>query len=242
MTPTMPLAFAAGMLSFLSPCVLPLVPSYLAYLGGSAVDAGEARRWVIVRNSLFFILGFSLVFIALGAGASALGSLMRGNRNWLMSIGGVLIITFGLIMLGVLKLPWISRVFYREKRVQYRGESHTPVGALLLGMSFSAGWTPCIGPILGTILGLAGMSATLSDGVLLLVAYALGLALPFLLAALAVGSFARVSKGFMRYLPWVERAAGGILVVIGIMMLTGTFVTINSYLMEITPRWLMERL
>lgn len=234
MTPTLPLAFAAGVLSFLSPCVLPLVPSYLAYVGGSA----QAERSLVVRNGLFFTLGFGLVFVALGASASFLGSLLRGHKDLLTVVGGVLVIAFGLVMLGVIKVPFL----YRDSRPQFRGESNTPAGALLLGMAFAAGWTPCIGPILGGILTLAGAAGTLGQGVGLLAVYSLGLAVPFLLAAALIGPFMSFSKGFRRYLPWVERVAGGVLLVAGVLMVTGTYTTINAYLIKITPDWLISRL
>jgi cytochrome c-type biogenesis protein len=233
-TPTLPLAFAAGVLSFLSPCVLPLVPSYLAYVGGSA----QARRRVVVRNGLFFVLGFGLVFVALGASASFLGALLRAQKDVLTVVGGALVIAFGLVMLGVIRLPFL----YRDARPRYQGEANTPVGALLLGMAFAAGWTPCIGPILGGILTLAGASGTLGQGVGLLAVYSLGLAVPFLLAALLIGPFLEFSRGFRRYLPWVERVAGGILLVAGVLMVTGTYTALNAYLIKITPDWLISRL
>ena len=234
MTPTLPLAFLAGLLSFLSPCVLPLVPSYLAYVGGSA----DARRALLVRNSLLFILGFSLVFIALGASASAVGALLRDNLRLLTLFGGALVVFFGLAMLGVFKVPWL----YRDTRPQFRGESRTPRGALLLGMAFAAGWTPCIGPILGAILTMAGASGTLASGVALLGAYAIGLGVPFLLAALLLDPFIRLSRRFRRFLPWFERGAGVLLVIAGLLMLTGTYTVLNSYLIRITPDWLLSRL
>ena len=215
MTPTVSLAFVAGILSFLSPCVLPLVPSYLAYVGGSS--AAEQKRAVTLLNSLLFILGFSLVFIALGASASALGSLLRDLRGPMMLVGGILVILFGLMMLGVIKLPFL----YRDTRMTFKGDSTTTWGAVLLGMAFAAGWTPCIGPVLGGILTLAGASGTLSQGVLLLASYALGLAVPFFLAALALESFLKFSTAFRQYLPWVERAAGGLLVIAGLLMVSG---------------------
>ena len=240
MTPTLPLAFFAGVLSFLSPCVLPLVPSYLAYVGGSSArgESGQASRRVLIRNSLFFILGFSLIFIGLGASASLIGGLLQENRRILTLVGGVLIVAFGLVMLGVIKLPFL----YRDTRKQFQGDSSTPVGAVLLGMAFAAGWTPCIGPVLGGVLTLAGASGTLALGVALLASYALGLAVPFLLSALAVGSFTRFSHRFRRYLPWVERASGGILLVAGVMLLTGTYTELNVYLIRFTPEWLWSRL
>ena len=237
MTPTLPLAFFAGVLSFLSPCVLPLVPSYLAYVGGSSAGA-RAPRYLLVRNSLFFILGFSLIFVGLGASASLVGSLLQENRRLLTLVGGILIVSFGLVMLGAVKLPFL----YRDTRQQFSGDSSTPVGAVLLGMAFAAGWTPCIGPVLGGVLTLAGTSGTLLFGVALLASYALGLGVPFLLSALAIGSFTRFSSRFRHYLPWVERASGGILVVAGVMLLTGTYTELNVYLIRFTPEWLWSRL
>jgi len=237
--PSLPLAFAAGLLSFLSPCVFPLVPSYLAFVGGSAAgDEVREGRTVLLRQSLLFIAGFALVFVAMGASASLLGSLLRQHRDLLSVIAGVVVVLFGLIMLGVVRVPFL----YREARPQYRGETRTPWGALLLGMAFAAGWTPCIGPILGGILTLAGASGTLAQGVALLAVYALGLGVPFLVAALALGPFLRFSERFRRFLPWVERGAGALLLVAGVLMVTGTYTHLNTYLLQVTPKWLLSRL
>lgn len=234
MTPTLTLAFTAGILSFLSPCVLPLVPSYLAYVGGS----GATRRSLLIRNALLFVAGFSMIFVALGASASALGSLLRANRAVLTVGGGILVILFGLVLLGVIRMP----VLMRDTRVQARHDASTPVGAVLLGMAFAAGWTPCIGPVLGGILTLAGASGTLLEGVIMLAVYSAGLAIPFLAAALALEPFLRVSRRFRSWLPWVERAAGGLLVVAGLLMVTGTYTRLNAWLLRFTPEWLYSRL
>ncbi|MDZ7799382.1 MAG: cytochrome c biogenesis protein CcdA [Trueperaceae bacterium] len=234
MTPTLTLAFSAGVLSFLSPCVLPLVPSYLAYVGGS----GASGRALLIRNSVLFVLGFSLVFIALGASASALGSLLRANRSELTLVGGVLVILFGLVMLGVIRLPWLMR----DTRVQARHDATTPWGAVLLGMAFAAGWTPCIGPVLGGILTMAGAQATLGQGVTMLAVYSAGLAVPFLLASLALEPFLRMSRRVRGWMPWVERVAGSLLVVAGVLMVTGTYTRLNNYLLRFTPEWLYSRL
>jgi cytochrome c-type biogenesis protein len=235
-TPTVGVAFIAGVLSFLSPCVLPLVPTYLAYVGGS----GAARRAVLLRNALLFVLGFSLVFIAMGASASALGSLLREHRTVLMVVGGVIVVGFGLVMLGLVRLPFL----YRDTRrpVGADAKPQTPWGALALGSAFGFAWTPCIGPVLGGILTIAGASGTLASGVGLLAVYSLGLALPFLLAAVALEPFLRVSRGLRPYLPWVERAAGVLLVIVGVMMITGTFTALNAVLLRLTPDWLFQRL
>jgi len=233
-TPTLTLAFTAGILSFLSPCVLPLVPSYLAYVGGS----GAAKRSILLRNAALFVVGFSLIFIALGASASALGSLLRSQRELLTIGGGVLVIAFGLVLLGVIRLP----VLMRDTRVQARHDASTPIGAVLLGMAFAAGWTPCIGPVLGGILTLAGASGTLLEGVTMLAVYSAGLAVPFLLAALALDPFLRASRRVRHWLPWVERAAGGLLVIAGVLMVTGTYSRLNTWLLRFTPEWLYSRL
>ena len=236
MTPTLPLAFTAGVLSFLSPCVLPLVPSYLAYVGG----AGAARGRV-VRSSLFFVLGFSLIFVGLGASASLLGGLLSAYRYELTLFGGVLIIFFGVVMLGV-RVPFLGGVLQREARVRFAGETRTPIGAVLLGMAFAAGWTPCIGPVLGGVLTIAGTSGQLGQGVALLACYALGLAAPFVVAAVMLGSFTQASSRFRRYLPWVERVSGVILIAAGVMLLTGTYTALNGTLIRYTPDWLWSRL
>ncbi len=234
--PTPSIAFLAGVLSFLSPCVLPLVPTYLAYVGGS----GGARRAVVLRNAALFVLGFSLVFIGMGASASALGSVLRDQRELLATVGGVLVIAFGLVMVGAIRLPFL----YRDTRrpVASTTDTQRPFGATLLGMAFAFGWTPCIGPVLGAILTAAGASGTLSTGVGLLTAYAAGLAVPFMLAALAIEPFLRVSRKIRPWLPWVERGAGALLLVVGVMMVTGTFTQLNLILLEWTPEWLWSRL
>lgn len=233
MTPSLPLAFAAGLLSFLSPCVLPLVPSYLAYVGG-----GSASRLTALRNSVLFVLGFSLIFILLGASASFFGSLLLDYRSWLIRFGGATVIAFGLMLLGLFKLPFL----YRTAKAEYRGNTSTPLGATLMGMSFAIGWTPCVGPVLGAILTLAGASASLSTGTLLLAVYAAGLAIPFLLAALGLGAFERFSRRFRTFLPWVERISGGILVLAGVLMLSGYYTRLNTFMIRLTPAWLLERL
>lgn len=249
MIPSLPLAFLAGLLSFLSPCVFPLVPSYLAFVGGSAggsagsvgAPAGTgvvAGRRVLLRQSLLFIAGFTLVFIVMGASASMLGTVLRQHRDVLTIVAGVVVVLFGLVMLGVLKIP----LLYRDARVRYRGETTRPWGALLLGMAFAAGWSPCIGPILGGILTLAGASGTLAQGVALLAVYALGLAVPFLAAAMALEPFLRFSRRFRAYLPWVERGAGVLLLAAGLLMITGTYTQLNTYLSQVTPGWLLSRL
>ena len=167
-------AFAAGLLSFLSPCVLPLVPSYIGFLTGMSLDDVTVRRRAALAHALLFVLGFSLVFILLGASATALGRALNYYQVWLQRIGGGLIILFGLVCLGVIKADFLSR----ERRVEVEQKPVGYLGSALVGMAFGAGWTPCIGPVLGAILGLAATSQDLSRGVLLLASYSAGLAVP----------------------------------------------------------------
>jgi len=230
---TLAAALAAGTLSFLSPCVLPLVPPYLVYLAGISLERLEVaepelsvRRDTVVAAGLF-VLGFSTVFILLGAGASALGAVLRAYSGELAILAGVAILVMGLHFLGLTPIPWLLR----EKRAAMP----RPVGlwgAYAMGLAFAFGWTPCIGPILAAILAVAGSEATLARGAGLLAVYSLGLGIPFILAALAVEPFAAFLARFRARLPLVEKAMGGLLVLTGIAFLTG-FITQASY-------WLLE--
>jgi cytochrome c-type biogenesis protein len=231
-------AFAAGLLSFLSPCVLPLVPSYIGFLTGMSLpEIGEQRRASLI-HALLFVLGFSLVFVLLGATATALGRALNYYQLWLQRIGGLLIIGFGLVCLGAINVGPLSG----ERRIQLE---HKPVGYLgsaLVGMAFAAGWTPCIGPVLGAILGLAATSSDLTRGTLLLAAYSAGLAVPFLIAAVALESFLGWFQRFRRYLPWVMRLSGVLLVFVGLLMVTGQFTRLAGWLEQFTPEVLRQQL
>lgn len=231
-------AFAAGLLSFLSPCVLPLVPSYVGFLTGMTLPEVTDRRRVALLHAGLFVAGFSLVFILLGASATALGRALNQYQIWLQRVGGVLIIAFGLICLGVIRADFLMR----ERRVQLEDKPVGYLGSLLVGMAFAAGWTPCIGPVLGAILGLAATSSDLARGTLLLVAYSAGLAVPFLLAALALETFLGWFQRFRRYLPWVMRISGALLVFVGILMVTGEFTRLAGWLQQFTPVQLREKL
>lgn len=231
-------ALLGGVLSFLSPCVLPLVPSYLGFITGLSVDEMSSRRRVAMVHSLLFVLGFTLVFMLLGAGATALGRTLRFYQEWIARAGGLLIIFFGLYLLGIIKLGALDmekRLHLQEKPVGY-------LGTLLVGVAFGAGWTPCIGPVLGAILGLAATEADLQRGMVLLGAYSLGLALPFLAAAWAVDSFFGWFQRFRRYMPWVQRISGGILVLVGVLLATGQFTRLAAWLQGLTPEWLYNML
>jgi cytochrome c-type biogenesis protein len=234
------IAFTAGLLSFLSPCVLPLVPSYLTFVTGMSLEdlqEGVNRRATLV-HSLLFVIGFSAIFVLLGAAASFLGQFFRYWEVWIARIGGVIIILLGLHLAGVFRLAPLMR----EKRVHLADKPVGYLGTLGVGVAFGAGWTPCIGPILGAILTYGFSQDTMWAGVGLLSVYSLGLAVPFLLAALALDWFLQAFQRFRRWMPAVERASGVLLVVLGILLLTGRFTVLSGYLTRFTPGWLLERL
>ena len=234
----MAVAFAAGLLSFLSPCVLPLIPSYVGFLTGMTVEEVERRRWTALLHGLWFVAGFSLVFILLGAAASALGNLLRDYQVWLGRIGGVLLILFGVYLLGILRPVFLMR----EWRIQLARKPIGYFGSGVVGFTFGAAWTPCIGPILGGILTLAATQAGLGRGVLLLAVYALGLAIPFLVTAIALDRFLVWFQRFRPYVVWVDRVAGALLVLLGFLLVTDSFTLLAGYLRGLTPAFLRERL
>ena len=231
-------AFAAGLLSFLSPCVLPLIPSYVGYLTGMSVDEVQQRRGTAVLHGLWFVAGFSLVFILLGAAASAVGTLLRDYQQWVARVGGVLLILFGIYLLGFVRPLFLMR----EWRVELARKPLGYFGSGLVGVTFGAAWTPCIGPILGGILTLAATSAGLGQGMALLAIYALGLAIPFLVTALALDRFLVWFQRFRPYIVWVDRIAGAMLIVLGILLVTDSFTVLAGYLQGLTPAFLRERL
>jgi cytochrome c-type biogenesis protein len=236
----LPIALTAGVLSFLSPCVLPLVPSYLSFVTGMTLDElqeGEQRQFVLL-HSLLFVSGFSAVFIVLGASASYLGLFFNAYEEWVARIGGVLIIVLGLHLLGVFRVT----ALLREKRVHLAEKPTGKLGTVAVGAAFGAGWTPCIGPILGSILTLAGSSETVWSGVGLLFVYSVGLAVPFLLAAFALDRFLSAFKRFRRFIPWMERASGVLLVMLGLLLLTDRFTMLTTYLARLTPDFLLDRI
>lgn len=231
-------AFLAGLLSFLSPCVLPLVPSYVGFLTGMSLPEMTTRRRLALAHAFCFVLGFSLIFILLGASATALGRALRYYQVWLTRAGGVLIILFGLYCLGVIRIG----AFQMERRLQLQDKPVGFLGSALVGMAFGAGWTPCIGPILGAILGLATVETDVTRGMVLLAAYSAGLAVPFLLAALAVDSFLDWFQRFRKYIPWVMRVSGVMLVAVGLLLVTGEFTRLAAWLQSLTPGFLRTRI
>ncbi len=237
-------AFTAGLLSFLSPCVLPLIPSYVGFLTGMSMDelqtasVGGARRGTTLLHGLWFVAGFTLVFVLLGAAASALGGLLRDYQDWLGRAGGVLLIAFGLYLLGVLRPAFLLR----ERRIALARKPLGYFGSGVVGFTFGAAWTPCIGPILGGILTLAATQAGLGRGVALLLFYAIGLAVPFLITALALDRFLVWFQRFRPYIVWVDRVAGGLLILLGLLLITDNFTLLAGYLRGLTPEFLRRRL
>jgi len=231
-------AFAAGVLSFLSPCVLPLVPSYLGFITGMTLEEMGGRRKIAMVHALLFVLGFGLIFVILGASATALGSALKYYQVWLQRVGGVLIILFGLYALGVFKFAFLQQ----EQRVHLDRKPLGYLGSVLVGMAFAAGWTPCIGPILGGILGMAATQGDVGRGMALLGTYSAGLAVPFLVAAWAMESFLDWFQRFRKYLPWVMRASGILLIFVGLLMVTGEFTRLAGWLQSLTPEFLKGRL
>lgn len=234
------IAITAGLLSFLSPCVLPLVPSYLSFVTGMTLDDLQegGDRGAVMIHSILFVSGFTLVFLLMGASASFLGQFFRLYEVWLARVGGAVILVFGLHLMGIFRIAPLLR----ERRVHLSDKPAGHVGTLAVGAAFGAGWTPCIGPVLGAILGLAGTSETVWQGTGLLLAYSLGLAIPFLLAALALDRFLATFKRFRRWIPIVEKASGALLVVLGLLLITGRFTVLAAWLNGFTPEWLIEKI
>ena len=232
--PAMAIALVAGIVSFLSPCVLPIVPPYLAYMSGVSLNdmssQGAARRKAVIA-ALFFVMGLSTVFLILGFTASAFGAFFLQNQVLFARISGVVIIVFGLHFLGVFRIPFLDQ----EARLNAGDKGGSSFGAYILGLAFAFGWTPCIGPQLGAILSLAASEASVARGTLLLGIYAAGLGLPFLLAAM----FITRAMGFMnrikRHMTLIERLMGGLLILVGLAMVTGAFTSLAFWLLETFP-------
>ncbi len=219
---TLWLAFLAGLASFLSPCVLALVPAYIGYLGGRSVAVtGQVidNRWVTFSHGLAFVIGFSLVFVILGAAASAIGVLLYDLRTWLARIGGVIVIVFGLHTMGVIHIPFLDF----DTRPQFQPAPGLGyLSSAVMGIFFSAGWAPCVGPVLGAVLTMALNTARVNQGVILLTAYSVGLAIPFLLAALGIGRAAELMRQHARAVRVVSVVTGAVMVIVGVLLLTGT--------------------
>jgi cytochrome c-type biogenesis protein len=234
------IALSAGIFSFLSPCVLPLVPSYLTFVTGMSLEdlqEGVNRKATLI-HSVLFVAGFSLVFIILGASASFLGQFFKAYEAWIARIGGLVIIALGLHLAGVFRLMPLLQ----EKRLHLSNKPAGYLGTVGVGMAFGAGWTPCIGPVLGAILTYGFSQDTMWAGVGLLAVYSLGLAIPFLISALALDWFLRVFKRFRRWIPVVEKASGVLLVLLGLLLMTGTFTILSGWLTRFTPEFILDRI
>jgi cytochrome c-type biogenesis protein len=224
-------AFSAGFISFFAPCILPLVPSFLIYISGATIkdysdfeDKSLRRR--VLLHSVFFIAGFSLVFITLGLSSSFLGSLFAVYQKWIMAVGGLVLIVMGLNMLGLLKIPFLNR----EKTVHVKGKAGGFLGSVLVGVTFSLGWTPCIGPVLASILIISATGKSVWSGFYLLGLYSLGLAIPFFLAALFVGRLMHFMQRFGHVVRYASLVLGGLLIVLGLLLVTGIFTAVTSLL------------
>ena len=228
-------AFGAGFLSFISPCVLPLIPGYISYVSGMSLedmrtaDAGARRRLIV--STLLFILGFSLIFMAMGASASAIGALLLEHLRLVQKIAGTIIIILGLHLAGVFRIGFLNR----DTRIQTSRRPATALGSLVVGMAFGFGWTPCIGPILGGILAIAGSKNTVGEGVLLLAVYSAGLGVPFFLTSLAIDKFFTASARVRRYYRAIEIFSGLLLILLGVLMITGRFTLIIRWLTPYLP-------
>jgi cytochrome c-type biogenesis protein len=232
--PALMVAGVAGLLSFLSPCVLPIVPPYLAFMAGASLDdLGEGREADrrMMRAAVFFVLGLSTVFLMLGLAASSLGRMLLAYQREMTLVAGGVIVLFGLHFLGVLRVP----VLMREARFEAGASGRTPLGAYVLGLAFAFGWTPCIGPVLGSILSLAAQEGSVERGMLLMGVYAIGLGVPFLLTALFLRHALGLIAGMKRHMATVERAMGGLLLVVGVLMLTGAFTEMSFWLLKTFP-------
>lgn len=231
-------AFGAGILSFLSPCVLPLVPSYLSFVTGMSLEdlqEGVDRKNTLV-HALLFVAGFSIIFMLLGASASFLGQFFRRYEIWIARIGGLVIIVLGLHLMGAFRMAPLLR----ERRFQLHDKPAGYLGTIGVGMAFGAGWTPCIGPVLGAILTFAASTEQFWNGVGLLGVYSAGLAVPFIVTAVALERFLEVFQRFRRFMPWVQKGAGALLIVLGILLVSGSFTVLSNYLYQLTPEFLFE--
>ncbi len=226
------MALLAGLASFLSPCILPMIPSYLAFITGISLEELSQDqnlkkvRKSVITNSLFFILGFSILFIAMGASATFLGKFLSRNIRWLEIIGGSLVVILGLHFAGLFKIKFLDR----EKKIHLNKKPLGLFGTVLVGMAFGAGWTPCVGPILGSILTMAAATQDIAKGIILLISYSIGLGIPFLLAGLLIHKFFEYFKTIQKYFRVITLVGGILLVIIGILLITGYFTTISSFL------------
>jgi cytochrome c-type biogenesis protein len=245
MTPDLSLlvAVSAGVVSFLSPCVLPLVPAYVSFITGASLEEltegeGAGRSPEVLRHGLLFVGGFSLIFILMGGSAGFLGTFLLVYSRLFEIVGGIFLLLFGVLLTGLLRVPWANR----EWRIHVQNRPAGNVATVAAGAAFGFGWTPCIGPILGGILTLAAAGEAPVRGMVLLSGYSFGLAIPFLLAALGLSRFLAVRGRIGPWLPWIQRGSGAILILLGFLLLTGDFTRMAEALTRMTPEFLLERM
>jgi len=226
------LSFLAGLISFISPCVLPLIPAYISYIVGTTFNEIKTKsKLLVLKNSLLFVFGFSLVFIILGAGATTLGTALINNLNIFTKVMGTFIIIFGFVMAEIIRIPFLERnINFLNSNI--KGGFLSP---LLLGLAFGFGWTPCIGPILGSILAFAALEDTVEKGILLLTTYSLGLGIPFIVSALMVNKFLKISKILQKYILRIKKISGYVLMFTGVLIITGKLQWIGFYLLKTFP-------
>jgi len=226
------IALSAGFISFLSPCILPLIPSYMAFITGISLEELSHEknlkrvRKIVIINSLLFILGFSIVFIALGASATFMGKFLSRNIRWFEIVGGCVVILLGLHFIGIFRLKFLNR----EKKIHLKDKPLGFIGTVLVGMAFGAGWTPCVGPILGAILTMAATTQNIFKGIVLLAFYSVGLGLPFLISGLIIHKFFEYFKAVRKYFKVITAVGGILLIILGVLLITGYFSSISSYL------------
>ena len=232
MTTTLPIAFFAGLISFLSPCVLPLIPGYISYISGTSLDKiKEKEKNLIFFKTIFFTLGFSFVFIALGSTASSIGNFFLTNSNIFRIIAGIIIVFFSLQIIGIINLNFMNKDI-RFFTNQYKDNLAFP---FIVGAAFGFGWTPCIGPILGSIITLAALEENISKGIILLTFYSLGLAIPFIAAGVLIDKFLIFSKSFRKYMSVITKVGGTILLLTGIAILTNQLQVLGFFMLEYFP-------
>lgn len=226
------IALSAGFISFLSPCILPLIPSYMAFITGISLEELSHEknlkrvRKIVIINSLLFILGFSIIFIALGASATFIGKFLSRNIRWFEIVGGCVVILLGLHFIGIFRLKFLNR----EKKIHLKDKPLGFIGTVLVGMAFGAGWTPCVGPILGAILTMAATTQNIFKGIVLLAFYSVGLGLPFLISGLIIHKFFEYFKAVRKYFKVITAVGGILLIIMGVLLITGYFSSISSYL------------
>ena len=226
------IALSAGFISFLSPCILPLIPSYMAFITGISLEELSHEknlkrvRKIVIINSLLFILGFSIIFIALGASATFMGKFLSRNIRWFEIVGGCVVILLGLHFIGIFRLKFLNR----EKKIHLKDKPLGFIGTVLVGMAFGAGWTPCVGPILGAILTMAATTQNIFKGIVLLAFYSVGLGLPFLISGLIIHKFFEYFKAVRKYFKVITAVGGILLIILGVLLITGYFSSISSYL------------